>query len=414
MKRQHEETTERRARKTAKLAAESFTLSEREEREAWAKIAKPPTGNDDADDSGEYASDTAVDRDTKDPEHVKTTRFDRVSIYASDEGVDADAVAHGLTRDEVTAWLNRQDIAPEDHPLIVSAVFGESARQIARALGKSHTWVAKRLKAHREPLAAIRKARRQGEPLPVIHPPEKREAGLTFTKPLHRLAALAREALKPGSDTLRDSAGAAFHLDKADTTQAVKVISAGGPVYLPYHKPDAADVVALIRAHPERLLDPKWKTLLAAFVDVLEAAGTGDSKRRVRWAVVPRDNRQDAATVARAALRGLAEITAGRQYGFPDRALARVVESFRTRVAELQREYQATAGQRVDPRLARMRKAHAKEFRGKNDRELQAIVTGTDSLTPAIRLAAEATGIHADTFKRARRQFPPALFWPPL
>src|ERR1017187_6530518 len=81
MKRQHEEHTER------------------DEREAWARLPKP------------------TQRNTEPADH-----FDATHVYARDEGVDLDR-AHGATRGEVETTLQRLRLSKNEQSVLLAVVF---------------------------------------------------------------------------------------------------------------------------------------------------------------------------------------------------------------------------------------------------------------------------------------------------
>lgn len=328
---------------------------------------------------------------------VATTDFDFHTVEAGLSGRNPEARSHGLARGELLARLKRQNIPAEKCEIAVARHLGESYREIARRMGRSHTWVEK---SYRETLAALEKPSRRAKPAIDQLP------GIPFCQPLHKIARWAREAFKPGTGEFVRFEAIGWQLDKPSAvSHAAKVVAAGGPQYLPHNRPDAAGIVALVRQNPERLLDPRWKLLAAAFVDLLEAAQWGDSKRRVSW-VVGKGTRQTVATAARVALAPLAAASSGRQYNFPARLLAQCVADFRERVIELQTEFAKSAGKPDTVRLEIIARAHRKELRGLSKPRLRRILT-RNPLQVAGALAEDATGIDADTFTRAHRKTSP-------
>lgn len=325
--------------------------------------------------------------------------FDFAGMDARLVGYDPDKAARGPTRSEAAAWLKRLGIPPEDCAVIVGKAFGDTLRKIAADLDRSHTWASQRAKAHRDATGAIRGALRRDEPLPAPtgKPPKPaRRGGIGARKPLHRLARWAAEAVKMGSPENTLAGNLAQYRNQSP---AVKAVAAGGPTCLPHAKPDAAGIVALIQANPERLLDPRWRGLLDGLVDILEAATSGDCKRRLPW-LIGKGDRQAVAAQAREALQALGKAHHGRKLGLPDRLLAGIAWAFADRVRLLQSEYAPTLGQPRRQRLAAMRDLHPQELRGLSDRALQDLLTG-DPVAVGCRLAADATGIHPDAYARA-------------
>jgi len=348
--------------------------AQEEERQAWAKIPKRPQRNTEAED-----------------------HFDAAHVYACDEGIDADAVAHGLTRDEAEAGLVAQRLAKPVRAVVWYAAHGEGARQIARDHadeidGKSKSWVAVQLKRStiKRAIADVRTGKAQSIGNANQAPPNAK-SGQSLD--LHDLFTKAQNLFQSKPSESDERRG------RADVDRRSREIL--GLVKLPPLRQywgrltSAERIAALICEDPGALVDNQTGPLLTrALADLLEAAQDGQCNGRVPG-LVPAGKAHQRATVARKALQWLVSWPRGR----PGPRLTPVeavlaVHDFRERIEQLQAEWRGSARD-----ADKIREAHSVELAFLSQKGLAGLLT-SDPLDASARLAELATGISAEAFLR--------------
>jgi hypothetical protein len=214
---------------------------------------------------------------------------------------------------------------------------------------------------------------------------------------LHELLAQARAAVQPGSEELLGAWRMQIVLYTPGASAWLKrAVGVNGPELWEQGTPTGADIVALLKANPAALQDPRFAPLLAAVVDILQAAGIGASQRRVAG-LIPEGTREAVAAQARGILQTLATWKRGGAYDFPPYLLAHWLEGVRRCVMELQALYRK-------PRttLARFRAKYGAEADLLSNADLE---TG-EPRTVAAKLLEKATGIPRKSWQAARDQFP--------
>jgi hypothetical protein len=266
--------------------------------------------------------------------------------------------------------------------IVLRTAGGCTAAQAAQRLDRSPSW------AKRREITAAIELWRAGKPIG------------------NRLHLVAIEPQPAPSDTgdgwrLDTLAGYARGEIKRVAHRRGEVLLGGQFLQTAIKQGGAAAVVDLVKRYPSTLLQPEGRLLLKGLVDLLEAANTGNPARRVAG-LLPEGKGKCVARSAQAALTRLGKPLPGEALNYPPEPLARLVDAFRNRVAQLQAEFQAMKG---DNLLARIRGAHPDELRAfKTETELATVLRG-DPLTVAAGLAEKATGVSAETFQRTWREY---------
>jgi hypothetical protein len=169
-------------------------------------------------------------------------------------------------------------------------------------------------------------------------------------------------------------------------------------------KPLGEAIAAAVRQNPSALLDPaEGRRLVAALVDLLEAANSGDSMRRVPGVVT--DGKPD--HVKRKARQAVSLLTA-RKTGKTKTREVNPVEVWRLardigkRVAELQAECRAPKIN-ASARVAEILGKHGAELARFTRKELAGYLTDKPDEV-ALRIIAKATGTHPDLWRRCLKE----------
>jgi hypothetical protein len=171
---------------------------------------------------------------------------------------------------------------------------------------------------------------------------------------------------------------------------------------LPPDRSVAEAIVASIRCNPLSLLNPNInERLVAALVDLLEAAHFGTCKHRFPG-LLPEGNRKLAATTARKALRLLSTSSQGNPPDYPPEFLSNQVGLIQVALAPIKKAWGAS-------NLETIRKTFGDELKHFPDNKLKSLLTDS-LLTAAARLAEEVTGISAESFETAWRKAPAEVF----
>ena len=308
------------------------------------------------------------------------TNFDFAHLYASNEGVDADAVAHTATRAEIEARLQGLGFSKTERAVVLAWICDRLHKQaeIARETKLNRKTVAKLLKLGRVK-DALRLLGRGELPAPKAQPtPAKPEGWPPTPKPY----------------TLRDCDQWA----RDDFRQRA---------FAPHPPPDwkasplAESLVRHLREYPAALLGDQ--RLAAALVDLLEAAKLGDSARRVAG-VVPEGKPKVVRAAARKALAELPRGTHGDARRYSEIGLHVMIFNYAHRIAELQRQCKAPRSDAA-ARAEEIREAHPQEVADYPPKELQGLLT-TNPLEAAIARAEKVTGIGDEVFRRAWQSNP--------
>lgn len=330
--------------------------TERTEREAWAKIPKRPE---------------------RSPEAI--TDFDAAHLFASDEGIDADAVAHTPTRGEIESALRGLGFADIERRVVLAVYCDRLTTQaeIAREAKLNPKTVARLLRLRRVK-DALRQLRRGELPAPTPQPkPPKPEGWPPMPKP-NTLADcdqwaredLRRRAFAPHTPFCWDLKELAW-LTEAQRNAIAKT-------------PLAERLVAHLREYPAALLHDHDKRLAAALVDLLEAAKLGDSARRV-VGIVPEGKPKVIIAAARKALAQLAKGTHGDARRYSKIGLHVLIFNYAHRIAQLQGQCKAPRSEGA-ARAEEIREAHTVEVADYAPKELQALLT-TNPVEAAITRA---------------------------
>ena len=373
MKRQHKVENERQARKNPKLTAILRTESKG------------------FDDSGNI---------------IPTTDFDEAHLYASDEGVDADAVSHTLTRGEVETELRKRGLSNNEQAVVL-AVVCDRLNKVAE--------IASETKLHRHTVKGILQRRRVREVVKYLRsgaalPTGEKAAFISADKigaAFHEARArvktntqrtpdeiLLKRIVPPGDVKL----GALSEgVDLRELDEMARAIVDAENDYSPSMAWRLSQVwtgtpkgfaVALIRWCPRALLDEQHgPELVTALVELLEEATRGDAGTKA------------------AAWKELATLTkpgSGDPREFDPYGLGIIAQGYYCRVVHLQREWKAgkTSDKSTGTRLVEIRRAHPEELdRFTTDNKLQRFLEGSP-LVESCTLAAKATKLGADSFKR--------------
>jgi hypothetical protein len=152
-------------------------------------------------------------------------------------------------------------------------------------------------------------------------------------------------------------------------------------------------------------LEPEGKTLLFGLVDLLEAATHGMTAGRVPGLVCGDSARQNQ-RMAQRALRALITPQPGARLSIATNSYESILLKLREYVKRLQTEWKTTEDlPTLNQRLARLRKAHRKDFDRffKSETDLVCMLKRDNPLQSAARLAEKITGRHQDLFLRALR-----------
>jgi hypothetical protein len=208
---------------------------------------------------------------------------------------------------------------------------------------------------------------------------------------------------------------------------------------LPPGRSVAEAITASIRLNPRSLLNPNSsERLVAALVDLLEAAHFGNFEHRIPW-LLPKDNHKLAAETARKALNVLVSGKQGNPRDYPTHLLANVVGIMQVALAPLQSAWRESFGEPIAARLEAIRERLRAEVEelvrsiqpaelqqtnrdGFNaevecltNTELQSLLANNadttegrkkNLLAASARLAERATGISFKVFVRAWKQEP--------
>lgn len=131
----------------------------------------------------------------------------------------------------------------------------------------------------------------------------------------------------------------------------------------------AEAIVAFIRLNPRSLLNPKTsERMIAALVDLLEAAHFGTCAHRFPG-LLPKENRKVAASTARRALRLLSRGETGNPPDYPPEFLANVVRRIQVAFAPIKKVWAASGN------LATVRNTFGDELKDFTDKELRSRLT---------------------------------------
>ena len=294
---------------------------------------------------------------------------------------------------KLEADLRRQGYDDKQARAIVAQVCdGDTIREAAKKVGLSHGAVGALW------LQCIVKRLRSGN----VPPTDTEEAPSPQPKPSGGKKPL------PGSKplTLADCARwARCEIDRLSKRATAEVWANCLPELLARNTPDfdtPAFAVAMIRDNPAALLTKEGRPLLEALVDLLEAAKSGDSARRIPK-LIPEGTRKRVKEKAQKILALLTKPKSGGELELPAANLADCVKIFRCRVTQLKAEYRKTFTLPRAVRLEKMRKAHRAELRPFTDKKLQFLLHG-NLLKTAARLAEGATRISAEACEKAYRE----------
>lgn len=169
-------------------------------------------------------------------------------------------------------------------------------------------------------------------------------------------------------------------------------------------KLEPEDVVPIIRMNPSWLLQAEWRLILEALVDLLEGRFYGDSARRV-LGIAATGSRKRVSSVANYFLSDIVKPQRGDAYNYDSDSLTQILDEFVRRVQDLQTEWKIVR-QRLEKvtkkgLLEKFQDAHGRELQGYSPRRLNNILTDNPRIVAA-DLAADATGLDASVFKRAK------------
>ncbi|MCG3150084.1 MAG: hypothetical protein PCFJNLEI_03555 [Verrucomicrobiae bacterium] len=264
--------------------------------------------------------------------------------------------------------------AAEARAIVLQVCDGDTVREAAAKIGKSHGWVGSKRIQRKV------KALRAGEPLTATR------AGSNTATP---------EPYTPSS--LLDEA----RLQLCMTKRTEKPLRWPWDIHKVTGQPLAEHIATSLRHHPDSLLMVEGRYYVAALVDLLEAAKAGQCAHRVRG-VVPEGTPAEKAAAARRALSILTSPKSGQSYELPTGNLDLVLHQYFKRVVELQREWKAS-NEPIPARLENIREAHRKELEGITDKQLRELMAH-DPFNGAARLAEIATGYSRELFEKRCKQ----------
>jgi hypothetical protein len=318
-----------------------------------------------------------------------------------------DAGNDGPTRDEADARLKDFGLSQVEREVFLAKCFErKSVRAIASEVGKSKTWVADTLKrlgalnpslgpSKTPHIAAGDDGNRWTLPEAMAHARRTIETLLARAQgDMGHVALASGKLFSPASRQLSEE-----EMEQLDSLPPLARVEK----LLPPGRSLAEAIAGFIRVSPRSILDSnRW--LAEALVDLLEAAHFGICEHRIP-ALLPRDNRKQAAATARKALRLLCAGNPGNPSGLPAYELAGVVEIIQLALGPLQQAWRKTDLEPIRARLLNIRSTFAAEVEGFKDAELQALLT-EKLLTASARLASRETGIGYKSYLRACRQWP--------
>jgi hypothetical protein len=307
--------------------------------------------------------------------HVEqTTGFDFGSIYAADEGIDADAVAHAATSDEREAELQRRGLtATQARIYYASEVLKQPLRQIAREIGKAHGTIANELRRAKAKLKAG-----------AITPTTTKAEGLPgLLAQLRDILDSERQGAFDYTGTETIDGGIVLHTFGLHTR--LRGVTVSCPESKLPHQ-----VVECVRQYPATLTTGKGWDWSAKLAEVIGATKWGN----------PSDRK-----AAREALAILTRAMSGNPVEFARHPAKAGFAALVERLAVLQRAYRATLGSgTIAERVEALQQRHH-DLQGFDPAELQRILN-REPLAVAVELAATATSTSPDYWRDLARRCP--------
>lgn len=312
---------------------------------------------------------------------VPADDFDYASVYAADEKIDADAAAHGLSRDEAKAQLNARGHSEPEQELVLGRVAGSTVKELEAATGWKRSRIYQKLKSAtiKKAIADLRSGGFQTQPSELASEPKHPEAEPKEIQIIPLTVAM---------NALRNSVKSFPSYVAADLGYQALALAQ-------LNLPDSMNLaekmlVAAFRYWPPFLSNPQvGPGLIAVLEKLLEDALYGS---------------KSAAAKARKTLNLLLRFGRGAPRGYPS-VLLKSGGLFKICVSlhSLWEVWDATLGKPIHERLQIIRPGIGSEEKDFSDQELQPLMSG-DLLTAATRVAEKATGISAEVFLRAARE----------
>ncbi len=298
-----------------------------------------------------------------------------------------------LTRAEAEAWLHRQGFSADEEKLIMLRAYDKlTVVEIGESLGKSRPWYYKKLKENpklRRWIRAIQNAIKleDASVLKGCHQPATQ-------LPPHEIGFDDTYVDYPSeydpTSTLSDcTAYAHFLLSPKESSQGKQLPK----------KLSAKKVIEAIRHYPPWLLESE--RLRKALVDLLEAAYSGDSSRRVP-VVVKKGSRKQVADRARKHIALLSKplSKSGGYFDFDSDIPGYITQFLSDRIDYLQKQWFAFAktGKGTDSgQYERFKAAHHGDLKDILIPELKHLLNG-DPVTAAENYAERISGLSTETF----------------
>lgn len=311
----------------------------------------------------------------------------------------ADSIAPSrYNPDELEAQLRQEGFTvPEAKVIVAQVCDGDTIRQAAKRIGKSHGWVSA------PKLQRIVKSLRAGKPLRAV----KADIGLSqAVQKSHEAVEEARSSFlrehptgnvvvskTPNlTDAMRHVRRAVEDLSQGAAVDAGHLCSALDELGVSATSSPAERLVAMITVCPAILVQPAARPFLEVLVQLLTAARYGSGA---------------AAASAKKMLAVLSRGRVGDRCPVPDLVLATESFAICVALADLKQVWRGFSHDPIATRLEGIRKLIGEEHNRFLDRELVSLLAGKDNLpTASARAAEKATGISYKAFLRAWGEHP--------
>lgn len=330
-------------------------------------------------------------------ELVETTGFDYGSIYAADEGVDADAVAHGPTRGEVEAGLQGLGLSRSEQAVVLAVVCDRLHKQAD---------IARETKLNRKTVAAVLRSPKVKQSLQRL---QRGELPAPDTQPARTSKGTLPGLLAALRDILDSERQGVWHYcgrERRPSRYGIKLPPnpRGWPRLHVFvlrtktrqaseHCPKsglATKLVECVREYPATLKHGTGLDWPAKLAEIIGAAKWGNPSER-------KDARETLAILTKG--------KAGNPVEYARHPARAGFAGLVGRLAALQREYRGTVGTggTIAERLAALQQRHPAELNGFDPAGLRGILT-REPLAVAVELAASATATSPDFWRDLARR----------